>query len=316
MNADIFYLDSDQRLVPSLIEGLRRHLHPALTVELHSLSSNERQVIDMAQRYVKLLQASIQPEKGFRLDLRVLEYFGYRFYIYVYYAFAYTASKKIEDLRAFLPAVALRNRMALVPSGLGRQLELNWSEQFTSPFKPLEMGGAAEVNFSDPAAVATALAQVAQSTRADLLQEIRAYASFRNPGEISLPSLARDMDVDLGFLQQMFQTGGIERAFYNQLACEIAPNKIAFDRWTKVILSVRNGSDISLSNLQAKIAGPVEIRPARIELDVPAQSAASVPISLKPTDRGEFPLELVLVLPDEQVFSPWLPVQHLWLECD
>jgi hypothetical protein len=270
----------------------------------------------MGQRYVKLLQASIRPEKGFTLDVRALEHFGYRLYIHVYYAFSYYAFKRIDGLAGLLPAIAVRNRMALVPSGLGRELELNWNDQLASPFTPLEMGGAAEVDFSDPAAVSTALAQVAQTTRADLLQEIRAYTSRRNPADVDLPTLARDMDVEIGFLQHLSAADGFEQALYEQLICEIAPKKIAFDRWTKVILSVRNDSDVSLSNLQAKISGPVEVLPTRIRINVPARSAAAVPISLNPTRRGEFPLELVLVRPDEQVFSSWLPEKYLWLEVD
>lgn len=318
MNAEIFYLDDQGDFVAGLGEELRRQVYPGLAVHLQRLSSNQREVIEMGRRYVKLLQASVRPEKGVKLDLRALEQYGYRFYIYVYYAFAYAANKRFQEsgLHVFFPAVAVRNRMALVPSGLGRELELSWNDQLTSPFKPLEMGGAAEVSFNDGPAVKEALAQVAQATRADLLQEIRAYASYRSPGEIELPTLARDMDVDIGFLQALFKTGGIERAFYRQLTCELTPTKLAFGRWTRVTLSVRNESEVSLSDLVVKISGPVEIRPLLLQLDVAAGSVRAVPVSLKPTDRGEFPLEVVLALADEQTFSAWLPVQHLWLECD
>lgn len=316
MNAEIFYMDNQEGLVAGLGEELRRQLYPGLEVKLQRLSSNQREVIDMGRRYVKLLQASIRPEKGFKLDLSVLEHFGYRFYIHVYYAFTYYAYKRIDGLSGLLPAVAVRNRMALVPAGLGRDLELKSNEQFSSPFKPLEMGGAAEVSFNDSPAVRDALAQVAQATRADLLEEVRAYASYRSPGEIELPTLARDMDVDIGFLQYVFKTGELERAFYRQLTCALTPTKLAFGRWTRVTLSVRNDSEVSISELVVKISGPVEIRPLPIRLDVAAGSVQTVPVSLKPTDRGEFPLEVVLALPDEQAFSAWLPVQHLWLECD
>lgn len=318
MNAEIFYLDDQGDLVAGLGEELRRQVYPGLEVKLQRLSSNQREVIEMGRRYVKLLQASIRPERGFTLDLTALEHSGYRFYIYVYYAFAYAANKKFQEagLRVFFPAVAVRNRMALVPSGLGKELELSWNDQLTSPFKPLEMGGAAEVDFRNAPVLAEALVQVAQATRADLRQEIRAYASYRDPGAIELATLARDMDVDLGFLRNLFKAGGMERAFYRQLTCELTPTKLAFGRWTRVALSVRNDSDVSLSELVVKISGPVEVRPLPVQLDVAAGSTQTVPVSLKPAERGEFPLEVVLALPEEQVFSPWLPVQHLWLECD
>jgi hypothetical protein len=318
MNAEIFYLDDDEALIAGLGEELRRQVYPGLEVQLRRLSSNQREVIDMGRRYVKLLQASIRPEKGFKLDLTALEQYGYRFYIYVYYAFAYAANKKFQEsgLHVFFPAVAVRNRMALVPAGLGKELELSWNDQLASPFKPLGVGGAAEVDFHDSAAVQESLAQVAQAARADLLQEIRAYASYRSPGEIELPALARDMDVDVGFLQSLFTTGELERAFYRQLTCELAPTKLAPGRWTRVTLTVRNDSEVSLAGLTVRISGPVEVRPLPLRLDVGAGSVQTAPVSIKPVDRGEFPLEVVLALPDDQAFSAWLPVQHVWLECD
>jgi hypothetical protein len=328
MNAEIYYLDErpgyQQSSPPyglaELVAELQAQIYPGLNVTLRPITlQGEREAAELGRQYVKLLQASIRPDKGFTLDITVLEHSGYRFYIYVYYAFAYHANKKFQEshLRVFFPAVAVRNRMALVPAGLGKELERDWNEQLTSPFKPLAMGGAAEVSFGDPAAVKEAVAQVAQTTRDDLLQEIRAYASHHNPADIDQSTIARDLKIDVGYLQHLFATGGIEHAFHNQLTCEIAPKKIAFDRWTKVILSVRNDSDVSLSNLQAKISGPVEILPTRIRINVPARSTASVPISLSPIRRGEFPLEIVLALPDEEAFSSWLPAQPpLWLECE
>jgi hypothetical protein len=319
MKAEVFYMENQEGLVSGLAEGLRRQLHPALPVELRKIAwSQQREVIELGQRYVKLLQASIRPEKGFQLDITVLDHYGYRFYIYVYYAFSYYANKKFQEsgLRVFFPAVAVRNRMALVPTGLGKELEFSWNEQLSSPFKPLEMGGAAEVDFGDRPALDDALAQVARTARADLLQEVRAYASYQSPGELDLPAVARDLGVDLGFLNVLLKTGGIERPFYRQLTCALDRQKIELGRWTRVNLEIRNDSEVSLTELAVTISGPVEIRPARLETDLPARSSRQLPVALKPTERGEFPLEVVLALPDDRVFSGWLPVQHLWLESE
>jgi hypothetical protein len=311
MKAEIYYLEEQEGLVAGLAENLRAKLYPGLQVELQKIAfSDRREIVDLGRRYVKLLQASIRPETGLQLGIRELDHYGYRFYIYVYHAFAYSMSGPLQ-LQTFFPAVAVRDRMALVPAGLARRLDWRTSEALV--LKPFEMGGASEVSFDDRPAVEAALALISQATRADLLQEIRAY---RSPADVDQPTLARDMDVDIGFLQHLSAADGFEPAFYDQLTCEIAPSKITFDRWTKVILSVRNDSDVALSNLQAKISGPAEILPTRIRIDVPARSTASVAISLSPTRRGEFPLELVLVRPDEPVFSPRLPEKYLWVEVD
>ncbi len=316
MKAEIYYLEEQEGLIAGLAEDLRAKLYPALEVEPHLIAfSDRREIVDLGRRYVKLLQASIRPETGLQLGIKELDHYGYRFYIYVYYAFAYSASGPLQ-LQAFFPAIAVRNRMALVPAGLGKILQWRSSEALGAVLKSFETGGADEVSFADRPAVERALAQVAQTTRADLLREIRAYASHRNLADIDPPTLARDMDVDVGFLRHLFGTGGFEHALYDQLVCEIAPEKIAFDRWTKMTLSVRNGSDVSLSRLEAKISGEVRIRPERLLLDVPAHSTGSVQFSLKPIDRGDLLLDVVLMLPDEEVFSSWLPEKHLWLVCD
>jgi len=316
MNVEIFYMDDQEDLVAGLGEELRRQVYPGLAVKLQRLSSNQREVIAMGQRYVKLLQASIRPEKGFDLNLAAFEHFGYRFYIYVYYAFAYYAAKKIERLSGLLPAVAVRNRMMLVPSGLGRELEWAWNDQLSSPLIALEMGGAAEVDFRKREAAEQSLAQIGRRMRADLLQEMRAYASYRSLAAIDLATLAQDLDVDMGFAQHFLKTGAADWTFYRQLTCELDQRKIPLGRWTRVSLSIRNDSDVPLSGLIIKVAGPVEIRPTRLQADVPPRSTRKVPVALKPNESGEFPLEVVLALPDDRVFTDWLPIQHLWLECD
>jgi hypothetical protein len=315
MKAEIYYLEEQEGLIAGVAEDLRAQLYPALAVEPHLIAfSDRREIVDLGRRYVKLLQASIRPETGLQLGIKELDHYGYRFYIYVYHAFAYSASGPIQ-LQAFFPAIAVRNRMALVPAGLGKMLQWGSSETLGAVLKSFEMGGAAEVSFADRPALKEALAQVAQTTRADLRQEIRAYTSHRNPADVDPLTLARDMDVDIDFLRQL-GAGGVEQALYDQLTCEISPEEIAFDRWTKMTLSVRNDSDVSFSQLEAKISGEVRIQPARIRLDVPARSTGSVQFALKPIDRGELLLGVVLLPPDEQVFSSWLPEKPLWLTCN
>src|SRR6185295_979809 len=192
MKAEIYYLEDQQGLVDGIAEILRANLHPDLEVETNRIAfSDERQVLNIARRYVKLLQASIRPETGLQVGIYELDHLGYRFYIYVYYEFVYSSLKPLS-LRDFFPAIAVRNRMALVPVGLGNKLD--WTSRVPgSVLKSPEIGGAAEVSFDDRSRVEEALKAVAQSTRADLLREIRAYADYRKPGEISLPTLAQDM---------------------------------------------------------------------------------------------------------------------------
>ena len=90
-------------------------------------------------------------------------------YIEVYYAFSYYGLKQFRDeqLRDFSPAVAVQDRMIMVPQGVGKLLESDGGVLL--PFKPLEMGGVAEVNFQDEMALSATAVEVAQTLRAAFL---------------------------------------------------------------------------------------------------------------------------------------------------
>lgn len=320
MKAEVFYMADQESIVSGLRKALREHLYSGLELIEHKIApSGGMDVIEAGRQYVKLLAAAINPETGLQLGLTYLENYGHSFYVHVYYPFFYFGKegfrKEFQEnqLLTLFPALALRNRMTLVPEGLGSTLDVDGRDRL-SPFNPLEMGGVIEVNFNDPHKVAEAADRAAQAARADLIREMQAWGNYRSKDEIDLPTMASKLEVDAGFLDDLFKAH--RGTFYRQFTCDLAPHKIPFGRWTKISLSITNHSEAPVSELQVKISGPVEIRPARIQLDVPAGLTQMVPVSLKPTDRGEFPLEVVLTLPAEQAFSQWLPVQHLWLECD
>lgn len=323
MNAEIFFLEEQESLVPRLKELLRTHIHPGIGVTLSEIKvpSYARDASETGRRYVKLLQASIPPEKGLKLGVHRLVTFGYRFYIEVYYVLSYPAFRYGRsqtfgeyEFNYFFPAVAVRNRMVMIPEGLGKRLQR--TSETLSPFNPLEMGGVLEVDFQDEAMLGEAVSQVGGRIRADFLRELRAYASYSSWGEISLPQIAQDLDVDLGFIQHSLKSEVIEAAFYQKLTCQFDRDRLPFNRWNKVTLTIRNDSDINLSELRVEISGPAKIRPTRIQTDVPAQSSAQVFVAVMPEDVGDFPLEIVFVLSEDQLFADLLPIHHIWLQVE
>jgi hypothetical protein len=82
------------------------------------------------------------------------------------------------------------------------------------------------------------------------------------------------------------------------------------------MLTVRNDSDVALPDLAVEIAGPAKIRPAHIQATFAPHSAQEIPIAIMPEDVGDFPLEVTFVLPDDKLFADWLPVHHVWLQCE
>lgn len=322
MNAEIFYLESQEELIPSLQESLRAHVYPRIAITLNKIQipSHDRDPSELGRRYVKLLQASIPPEKGLKLGVSRLVTFGYRFYIEVYYVLTYAAFNYggrtfgEHEFGYFFPAVAIRDRMVMIPAGLGERLER--ASETLSPFNPLGMGGVEEVDFQNEAGIKAAAARVGAQVRDDFTRELRAYARYQTGKEINLPQVAGDLGVDPGFIYHALETETLESAFYQKLTCQVDSDSVSLGRWNKLTLTARNDSDHDLANLQVELSGPVRVRPTRIRVNLPAHSSTDVAVAVMPEDGGDFPVEIVFVLPDDRLFAEMLPVHHIWLRCE
>jgi hypothetical protein len=322
MDAEIFFLDGQESSVALLKELLSSHFYAGLRVTLCKFepSSYAQDADDIGRRYAKLLLASIPPEAGLKLSLTHLEAFGHHSYIEVYYVLGYPAFRyggrrifRESEFVYFFPAVAIRNRMVLIPEGLRAQLRM---AEPGAPPNPIEMGGVLEVNFKDEPRLREAVSQAGQRLRSDFLQEVRAYASYQSLKEVNLPKLAQDLGVDLGFVEHSLKTEAIKALFYKTLTCQFDRDKIQFNRWNKLTLTIRNDSDVALSDMGVEVSGPAQIRPTHIQTQVPPHSSAQVSVAVSAEEAGDFPLEIVFVLPGDQLLTDWLPVHHLWLQCE
>ncbi len=313
MKIEIFYLEGDELPAQHIAGLLREFLYPNLSPVMRGISRGSYQpdLHEIGRRYIRLLQASIPPETGIRLSSNVFGFFGYRMYVEVYRPFGYPIAFQSQDMDSFFPAVAVRERMVLVPAELGRA----WHRRSgsTIPFYPLQMGGALEVEFQDDEDLRASVREVSRGIKADLLQEVRAYTSFRAQEDIDLVRMAEDQNVDLGFLRQVLETAGEQLAFYGQLNAELEPKSLPLGRWTKVELTLENKSSSDLTRLELHLEGPVAVRPTEIRVDLPPGATQAIPLSLKPEDTGEFPLEVRLTLPEDRALARWLPVHHFWL---
>ncbi|MCJ7433687.1 MAG: hypothetical protein MUO77_09390 [Anaerolineales bacterium] len=322
MNAEIFYLAEQENSLPLLKEILRTHIYSGLQVKLSKFEASSRveDADDIGRRYAKLLLASIPPETGLKLSVKNLETFGHNAYIEVYYVLGYPAFRyggtrifREAEFIYFFPALAIRDRMVLIPNGLRNQLRTAKPEALPNP---IEMGGVLDVDFQDETKVRDAIVQVGQRLRSDFTGELRAYASYQNLKEIDLPKLAQDLGVDPGFIQHSLKTEAVEALFYQKLTCRFDREKIPLKRWTKVNLIIRNDSDAALSDLEVEISGPAQIRPTRLQTGVPAHSSAQLPLAIMPDEAGDFPLEITFALPTDKLLVSWLPVHHIWLQCE
>ena len=274
---------------------------------------------DQGWRYLKLLQAAIPPEQGISLGLDEFSYSIYRVYIKAYFSmgpsyWSNTRGFSGGDLLAFFPAVAVQDRMVLVPLGLRRSL-VRSNEAFPA-FPALQAGGVLELDFDDENALRTAVRTVSERLNADFLKELQAYRSFQDLNSLSLQTLADDLNADLGYIQHLLKGDEhvFDRASYNSLEWTITPEDLPMNRWTKVTLSLRNNSDQNVEKLLVHIRGPVKVSPERIELTVAANSSADTLVAINPEDSGDYPLEIVGVLPQDKPLAGFIHAKPVWVK--
>jgi hypothetical protein len=314
MKAEIFYASGQEDVEQSIRRQLSSRISPQIEVEGHPISGSYadfdtvRKMYQQASRYVRLLQGSIPPST--RLQIGLTGESAYGFYTYSVYADRTFFFQ--EGFGNLLPALAIRDRMMLVPFGLSKRL--TGAEELLSIFRPLEMGGVVEVDFNNYGDLDAALSKAGEKLRAEVIQEFRAFASYRGREEIDFGKLAQELGVDWRFIKDSLQARAREMTFYNQLSCRLDVNSLPVERWTQLQLTVVNDSDVGLSGLAIDVAGPVQILPRRLEVDVGPHSSADLKVSIKAGEVGEFPLEFAFLLPGDQIFRDWMPVHHVWLE--
>jgi hypothetical protein len=324
MKAEIYWLDFQEEVALRLEPLLRKHFPTDLTVTTHQVTRNTRsQALSTTWRYVKLLHAALPPE--LQLSVGYMEHFGHRVYLNFYflmfseygysygYDYNYPSSGTLFDLEYFFPAVALNGRMVLVPRGMRRQVQLDPGSQ---PFRNLEAPSILETDFADPAALEEACIQIARSLHAEFLADLHAYASIHQWQALDFARVARDLDVSPDFVAQFLGDTGERLSTYRRITCTANRDRVASGRWTRIDLALRNGSEADLPALRLEVAGPVQIRPTRIEVALPAGAERIVPISVLPSEPGEFPLEISLFQPEDGVLGEQLPLHYVWLTCD
>lgn len=216
-----------------------------------------------------------------------------------------------RGLELFLPALAIRDHMILMPSGQSKLLE-----QVNSEYKQAVdvIYDVFEVDFNDDAALDEAIRLVAQKLMQEIRHEMRAYSSFIQGG-INVKQATTDLQLPPALLTRAFkeETDALA-AVYQLLSCDLGQKTLLQGHWTKTVLVVRNEFDKEFREVMVKIAGPVELLPSNIKVDLPAHSTVSIDVSVKLPDPGDFPLEIAFAMQEDWALENWLPVHHIWVQ--
>lgn len=327
MKAELFVHTNSQFAVEPLRLLLAELIGPELALDVYDLdgAAAVQNNVRIGVRYSRLLQAAIPPKLGLSVTVKELDWQGGRLYIRVYWpVYMYSAARTDyyaegsvpffpSQFDSFFPALAIRDRMVLVPFGQGQTLSnVHPGETVVSRGLNPDVG---EVDFHDAQALRAAMDTVAKDVSGQLQQELMAWASFRPSGTSDLRAAARELDVDAALLTRMLKHRIEElRHAYERLECKLDKTQLPPKRWTRTVLTITNGYDQAMADVTVNVAGPVEILPSRISIDLPAGGEVTIPLSIKPTDEGEFPIEITLVQPRDAELTTWLRPHHIWLD--
>jgi hypothetical protein len=219
-----------------------------------------------------------------------------------------------RGLERFLPALAIRDRMVLVPQGQNETLEAIGSNEPPPP--PLQRG-VLEVDFEDPAAMEQAFETVGRALRAELREELSAYQSFQLSDRLDLDAASAHLGVPSDLLRHALREQTQARELIlKQVRCSLQPATIVKDVQTRVALSIDNPSAVDLGELRVQLRGPtsgLEISPERVPIQLPAESSARADFSVAATREGEFVLEALFLDAVVDEARVLLPVQQLWI---
>ena len=338
MDAEFFCLSDHMDGIGQLVRYLDRLVDPSIALKVMNVETGDWQErAEIGRRYTQLLQASIPPERELSIEANTsLELFGSRIYLRVYWPMLvdgyywypglddpvkglyrtlyYRYFDKMHDLGLFMPALAIRDRMILVPKGQNETLESMGSNEPPPP--PLQRG-VIEVDFQNPMEMEHAFVSIGQGLRREIRQELLAYQSFQLSDQMEFDTVSAHLGVPPSLLRHALREDSRARELiYSQLRCTADPDTVVKDIQTRVSLQIDNPSEIDLGQLRVQVRGPssgIEVSPERAQIRLPAHASVRVDFSVASTREGEFVLEVLFLDADADAPGEMLPMQHLWI---
>jgi hypothetical protein len=341
MLAEFFCLPEDAPKASLIQEHVRQQLDKNVDLSVRVVEDS----LEVAERYRKLLQATIPPHRALSTYVTLMNWYSARIYVQIFwpiYAEGYrseiagtsvffegyhirrcvTAYPNGKGMELFFPAIALRDKMVIVPRGQGQllnQIGMSLSadaatQTSASAFIDAERD-VVEVNFADSEDLHEAIQSVAIGLRRELRHDVFAYRNYQYDGVEDLTKAALDLGVTPHLIKQALDEHSLDTAnMYSQLSCRFDQEKLLQGRWTKATLYIHNDSEMAMEGIVVTVAGPVELLPSNIETNLAAKRTTEVAVSLRPHDVGVFPLEIGLAARAVGDLAPLMPRHIVWFE--
>ncbi len=326
MDAQFFCLDRHESYGETIRGMLAASLESSVAMQLHNIDSARHAagLTSLGALYARLLVASTPPSQRLAVEVKTYDWLSQSPYVRIYWPVYSHRSPYIWTIDVpffeeggfafFFPALAVRGRMVLVPKGQNDQLRrLGGASPLTPWAGPSEYRrDVIEVDFENRAEIESAVRSLAGKLCQEVDRDVEAYRSLHP--KANMADIARSLEVDVGFLERRLQEATTHADAYSHLRLDVSTDTISFGRWNRVELRISNQSAAKISDVSILVSsGPIDILPKPIKADLAAHSVTAVPLSIKPQEPGEFPLEFKLVLSGDELLERWLPTYPIWL---
>jgi hypothetical protein len=292
LKAQIFFL-KDQRNVSRQIESLlRSHLFQDIEVE-HRIYDNQDAAgtRKIGKSYLELMRASTVKVGDFTVEAAYEDgSWGY----YWDQEEEYLLRLPRELMSMVFPAVAVMNRMVIVPREIHKAFDA--PTDFAYMFKPLDAYGVVLADFDGRDAIRRAVLRVAAQIRAEVVGLCRRHMSLQGTRSPDLEELARLLDVDQEFLEDLKQE--VIRPF-PYLDAHVTSGPLRLRKSSRVRLTVRYESPSAPGMVRVQIRPPAA-KPLVHYIDFSSEKTADqvIEFDVVPKTAPYFPLEVLFFLED------------------
>jgi hypothetical protein len=199
-----------------------------------------------------------------------------------------------ELMTKVFPAVAVMNRMVIVPREIHKAFDA--PTDFAYMFKPLEAYGVVLADFDKRDTIRRALVRVATQVRAEIVSLCRRHMSLQGTRSPDLEELARLLDVDEDFLEELKQD--VIRPF-PRLEAQVISGPVRLKKSSRVKLAVRYESVNAPGTVRVQIRPPA-VKPVVHYLDFSAGQTTDqmIEFDVVPKTAPYCPLEVLFYLED------------------
>jgi hypothetical protein len=331
MNVEVFCLKSQSQLAVTVESLLRSHLFHGLHVQRHEIADkfSDPRVFDeneQCQHFLDLFKQSMVRMHDFEIVIANRKGNWYYMGLYQqrraalhspYYMehFRRTTGKNPEmptllelfeeSMPSVFPAVAIMDRMIMMPHGVGDAIER--SRVFPWFVKPVDVGGVVLTDFRSRDSIEEAVQQAASELKSDLRKLCRRHMVARR---IKLPDfheLSRLLNVNIEYLR-MHEADLLGPVA--ELSARVVSGAVRTGVENQVVLEIKNESRLPLDPVIITVEGPHGTLKKTVlkKLTLDAGAATQIQFSVTARTSPFCPLEVRFRMDDRFALATPFPI--------